>query len=171
MIFGACREKSPSAPRGGGSQPRAEAEGRCPGKKGTPSWRPERSRELVLLARTETLSEGVGHSSSNDWLRNRGPQKPGPRSRDLSGRTALSISPPRASACGLRPWAPFSRPVGPDGPATRVMFCRRESAGEQVTATTQKHVRLLRRWWSENSAARLGQSDYKVINSPRNRCA
>ncbi len=37
---------------------------------------PDHVHALFLLARTETLSDVVGHlkKSSNDWLRNRGPQ-------------------------------------------------------------------------------------------------
>src|SRR6202163_163668 len=47
---------------------------------------PDHLHALFLLARTETLSDVVGHlkKSSNDWLRNRGPQTPGQRSRGLS---------------------------------------------------------------------------------------
>jgi hypothetical protein len=113
-------ENSPPAQRAGRPQPRAEAEGRCPGKKGTPSLRPEGPREparLILFAPTEALSDVVGHlkKSSNDWLRNRGPQTPGQLSRGLSGRTALSISPPRASACGLSPGLRSPGPLGRTG--------------------------------------------------------
>jgi hypothetical protein len=54
MILGACRETSPSAQRVERPQPRAEAEGRRPGKKGTPSLRPERPRELARLVSSST---------------------------------------------------------------------------------------------------------------------
>jgi len=79
---------------------------------------------LPRLARTEALSDVGGHlrKSSNDWLRNRGPQTPGQQSRGLSGRTALSISPPRASAYGL---GPGLRSPGPLGRMRRVLACER----------------------------------------------
>lgn len=46
----------PPAQRVGRAQPRAEAEGRRPGKKGTLSWRPERPREVVS-SRTDRGAE------------------------------------------------------------------------------------------------------------------
>jgi|GEM_PF-5627648 len=64
---------------------------------------------LVLLARTEVLSDFVGHlKSSQDGLPNRGPQTLDQRSR----RIALSISSPRASACGLGPGIRSPGPLG-----------------------------------------------------------
>jgi hypothetical protein len=109
---------------------------------------------LFLLVRTEALSDVVGRlkKSSNDWLRNRGPQAPGQRSRDLPSNKGLfgllltrrfvtasqnrvpasrAFRPHRVvnlstQGIGLRPrpWAPFSRPVGPDGPATISLILR-----------------------------------------------
>src|SRR3954454_8494789 len=90
---------------------------------------------LFLLARTEALSNAVGHlkKNSNDWLQPH-PQTPKPTvSRPFRPHRVVNLA---TQGIGLRPqpWAPFSRPVGPDGPATRVMLCRRKSAGEQAPA-------------------------------------
>src|SRR4051794_39581750 len=102
-----------------GRETQAQGRGRrpMPWEKGTPSLRPEGPRDLaplVLLARTEVLIDIVGHlKRSHDGLPSRGPQTPDQRSRGPSGRIALSISSPQGIGLRPRPWAPFSRPVGP----------------------------------------------------------
>src|SRR5436853_2355450 len=79
---------------------------------------PDHLHALFLLARTEALSDVVGHlkKSSNDWLRSRGPQferffwQAG-FSRPFRPHRVV-ISPPRASACGLSPGLGSPGPLG-----------------------------------------------------------
>jgi hypothetical protein len=125
LAFGFLELTPPGEPSAGPTGRESPAQGRgrrpTPWEKGTPSLRPggaaRRPRDLarlVLLVRTKALSDVVGHlkKSSNDGLRNRGSQMPGQRSRDPSGRTGLSISPPRASASGLGPGLRSPGPLG-----------------------------------------------------------
>src|SRR4051794_40233475 len=93
------------AQRAGRPKPRAEAEGRCPGKKGTPSLRPEGPRDLaplVLLARTEVLIDIVGHlKRSHDGLPSRGPSNAGPTvSRPFRPHRVVNLL---TQGIGLRP--------------------------------------------------------------------
>jgi len=77
------------ARRAGRPQPGAEAAGRCPGSKAPATLRPDRPRDPEPRA---------GQSLS----------------RPVRPRCLIAFL-PRASACGLQPWAGLCRPVGPVG--------------------------------------------------------
>jgi hypothetical protein len=107
--------KPPHRPNGSGDPSPGfyEAEGRCPGKKDTPSMRPEGRENLFRCRRPP--QEGL------DQLVSQPPSKTGPTvSRPFRPHRVVKLA---TQGIGLRPqpWAPFSRPVGPDGPTTRVM--------------------------------------------------
>jgi hypothetical protein len=95
------RRTSSPAQRAGRPQPRAEAEGRRPGKRAP--------HPGGLKGRENFVRFDVSRTVRGAEQRCRPPQK----SRGPPGRTALSISPPRASACGLR--CPGLRSPGPLG--------------------------------------------------------
>ena len=102
-----------------GRETPAQGRGRrpTPWEKGHPHPGGLKGREtlhaLSRLARTETLSDIVGHlkTSSNDGLPNRDPQTV---SRPFRPHRVVNLS---TQGVGLRPrpWAGVSRPVGPVG--------------------------------------------------------
>jgi hypothetical protein len=100
--------KTPHRPNGSedpspGLRPKADALG-----KRTPYPCGLKGRENLFRCRRPP-QEGL------DQMVSQPPQTPGQQSRDLSGRTALSISPPRASACGLSPGLRSPGPLGRTG--------------------------------------------------------
>jgi hypothetical protein len=122
MTAGLGRGRLPPAQRAGRTEPRAEAEGRCPGEKRHLILRPEGPRELARLV--------FSHTDRGAERRRRPPQEELER---LAAQPRLSLAGPTVSrpfrphrvvnlstqGIGLRPrpWATFSRPVRPDRPA------------------------------------------------------
>jgi hypothetical protein len=90
-----------------------------------------KGRETVGPALVAAVAKPVDRAFlevAADMAQRRGPCEK--NSRGLSGSKDGMPFFPQGIGLLSQPWAGISRPVGPDGPAIRVMFCRRESAGE-----------------------------------------